>query len=142
MNQRKIDDMIPIALNFLASPLEQFKNIKTAQGKIKSKYAGYIASFGPSVIQAGIAKTLAFYVKPGEADREIIAEFIKYVLIEGYSLNDVNRNNDILSMYLVKINGQPTLTKLNFRNKILEAATACKLAMLTYKIDEEDQHEH
>ena len=141
MNQKKIDDMIPTALRFLALPHEQFKNIKTAHGKIKSKYAGYIASFGPSVIQAGIAKTLAFYIKQSKADRETIANFIKHVLIECYSLTDNNKSKDILSIYLEHTNNNPTLIKLNFRDKILEASTACKLAMFTYQIDKEESHE-
>lgn len=136
MNQKKIDDMIPIALRLLASPHADFANIKTPEGKIKSKYAGYIASFGPSVIQAGIAKTLAFCMKGEEADRTVIADFVKHVLIEGYHLDDSNKSKRLLYIYLDETNNKPTLQKLNYRDKILESATACKLAMFTYETDE------
>ena len=139
MNQKKIDNMIPIALKHLISPHDDFKKIKTHDGKIKSKYAGYIASFGPSVIQAGIAKTLAFYMKGENADRPVIADFVKHVLLEGNDiLADRNKNKKLLNIYLDETNGKTTLQKLNFRDKILEAATACKLAMFTYEMVEEE----
>jgi CRISPR/Cas system CMR-associated protein Cmr5 small subunit len=139
MNQRKIDEMIPIALRNLNSTQDDFKNIKTPEGKIKSKYAGYIASFGPSVIHAGIAKTLAFYAKEGDADRETIANYIKHVLLEGnLNIAESNKGKKLLNLYLDETNGKPTLQKLNIRDKILEAATACKLAMYTYETMEDE----
>ncbi|MEG8947976.1 type III-B CRISPR module-associated protein Cmr5 [Rosettibacter firmus] len=139
MNLKKVDELIPVAIQLLEDPEDDFKNIKTTENKISSKYVGYIASFGPSVIQAGMAKTLAFYKKSGTADRSVITNFIKHVLIKGNSDLKLDKNKDLLTLYLENTNNQPTLKRLNFRDKILEAALACKLAMFTYETKEEEQ---
>lgn len=139
MNLKKVDELIPVALQLLKNPKDDFKNIKTSENKIPSKYAGYIASFGPSVIQAGIAKTLAFYKKGETADRPVITNFIKHVLIDGNPNLKLDKNKELLTLYLENTNDKPTLKKLNFRDRILEAALACKLAMFTYETKEEEQ---
>ncbi|MEW6509186.1 MAG: type III-B CRISPR module-associated protein Cmr5 [Bacteroidota bacterium] len=144
MNLKKVDELIPVALQLLENPSDDFKNIKTTENKIPSKYAGYIASFGPSVIQAGIAKTLAFYKKGETADRPIITNFVKHVLVDGNPNLKLDKNKELLTLYLENANQQTTnqqttLKRLNFRDKILEAALACKLAMFTYETKEEDQ---
>jgi hypothetical protein len=133
MNQRKIDDMIPTALGLLATPPVELKNIKQGEYAIDSEYFGYIASFGPSVIQAGIAKTLAFYIKETDSDRKSIIDFIKLVLIKSYNFTISYQTKDLLAIYNAETSGKTTLQKLAFTEKILESAIACKLAMNTYK---------
>ena len=55
MNQKRIDEMIPIALNLLEHPLDSFKEIKKGN-KIISGYTSAIDAFGPAIIQAGLAE--------------------------------------------------------------------------------------
>jgi CRISPR/Cas system CMR-associated protein Cmr5 small subunit len=137
MNQKRIDKMIPVALNLLANPAQGFTNIKTKENKIESKYSGYIASFGPAVIQAGITKTLAFYSDKisSDSDRKTIAHYIKAVLIEGKMLGGVYGSKELLEIYLSEIKDKTTLQRLSTKSKFLEASIACKLAMQTYEKD-------
>jgi hypothetical protein len=133
MNQRKIEEMIPTALGILASPPEEIRSIIQSEHAIDSEYFGYLASFGPSVIQAGIAKTLAFYMKDTDSDRKCIIDLIKIVLIKSYNFSAGYQTKDLLSIYNTETCGKTTLQKLAFTEKILESTIACKLAFNTYK---------
>ena len=143
MNQRKIDLMIPIALQtLLEMPIEK-KGIKPADYNINKVYVGYMASFGPAVVQSGIAKTLAFYSKAkgeSEGDRKLLLNFIMLVLIKTYPQYEKYSNNDLLYLYEQET-GRPNITtnnRLALTDKILEAAIACKLAMNTYHSQEDN----
>ena len=141
MNQRKIDNMIPFALDELYQMPIGKKEIKAGEYDINKVYFGYMAAFGPSVVQSGIAKTLAFYSKDkgeGEGDRKLILELIKQVYIKAYPAYSSYSSTDLLKLYDDKAK-QPnfsTLQKLDLADKILEAAIACKLVMNTYHAKE------
>ncbi len=136
MNQKRIDEMIPIALNLLEHPLESFKEIKKGT-KIKSGYTSAIDAFGPAVVQAGLAKTLAFYMKESEGtDRRKITAFVKEVI---YPIKNEYKNRNLLDIYIEETRNKSTLEKLRFKDKVLEAITACKLAKLSFELDESEQ---
>lgn len=143
MNQRKIDEMIPTALQTLLKMPKEKNGIKPADYQISKVYVGYMASFGPAVIQSGIAKTLAFYSKAkgeSEGDRKLLLSFIMLVLIKSYPQYEKYSSNDLLQLYEQET-GRPNFTtnsRLALTDKILEAAIACKLAMNTYHSKEEN----
>ncbi|ETR70792.1 MAG: CRISPR-associated Cmr5 family protein [Candidatus Magnetoglobus multicellularis str. Araruama] len=62
MNRQKIDEMIIKAMEIIASNEVEILE----QNKVPSQYIGYIASFGPSVVQTGLIQTVAFYSKNDE----------------------------------------------------------------------------
>lgn len=141
MNQRKIDKMIPIALSLL-SQMEVDKNsMKTGDYEIGKAYFGYMASFGPSVVQSGIAKTLAFYYKAkgeSEGKRSLVTDFIMSVFLETYPDYKKNNAGNLLILYDKVTTEKNTLQRLALADKILEAAIACKLAMETYHAEEKE----
>lgn len=139
MNQKRIDELIPVALQLLENPKPKFSDIKKGQ-KIISGYASAIDAFGPAVVQAGLAKTLAFYMKESEGtDRRKIAELVKEVFKKIYPLNVEYQNKNLLEIYIAETKDKTTLEKLRFKDKVLEAITACKLAKLSFEKDESDQ---
>jgi CRISPR/Cas system CMR-associated protein Cmr5 small subunit len=146
MNQKKIDDMIPFALHLLSEMPIDKKGMKAGNYEISKVYFGYIAAFGPSVVQSGIAKTLAFYSREkgeGEGDRKLILEFIKKVFIMAYTGYNSYSAKDLLELYddETKKPDFLTLQKLDLADKILEAAIACKLVMNTYHAKEKTASE-
>lgn len=146
MNQRKIDDMIPFANEQLATMPINEKGMKPGDYEINKVYFGYMAAFGPSVVQSGIAKTLAFYNKEkgeGEGDRKLILELIKQVFDKAYPNYSSYSSADLLTVYdgETKRTGFSTLQKLALTDKILESAIACKLVMNTYHAKEKTESE-
>lgn len=141
MNQKRIDEMIPEALKLLENPLDKFRDIKSGRDKIKSGYASAIDAFGPAVVQAGLVKTLAFYMKESEStDKRKIAELVKEVMKKIFPMKDEYHDKNLLDIYIAETKDRTTLEKLRFRDKVLEAVTACKLAKLSFGKDESDQN--
>jgi CRISPR/Cas system CMR-associated protein Cmr5 small subunit len=139
MNQRRIDEMIPVALELLENPKAEFSKIKKGN-KIISGYSSAIDAFGPAVVQAGIAKTLAFYMKEsGGTDRRKITELVKAVINEIYHFKNEYKEKNLLDIYIEETKDKPTIEKLRFKDKVLEAVTACKLAKLSFEKDESDK---
>jgi hypothetical protein len=141
MNQKNIEKMIPVAVDILEQDeLKLLKNDKAKNG-IESKYFGYLASFGPSVNQAGIVKTAAVYSK-GDAgnDKEKIADLIKKVLINAGFYNGAEYGSLNLYKLYIKITNNNTANVRSTRQRILECATACKLSMNMFtKIKSEEE---
>jgi CRISPR/Cas system CMR-associated protein Cmr5 small subunit len=146
MNQKKIDDMIHIALKVLRDESGMVKAMKDGDYEIKKVFFGYMAAFGPAVVQSGIAKTLAFYSKTigeSEEDRNIILDFIKQVFVLAYNNYASYNGADLLTIYDKEIQrlNFTTLNRLALADKILEATIACKLAMNTYHAKENPESE-
>ncbi len=142
MNQKKIDEMIPIALKIIRDGSGMVKKMKESEYEVHKVYFGYIASFGPSVVQSGIAKTLAFFSKDSgeakEGDKKIILDLIKQVFITAYSAYAMYNAKGLLEIYDLETQktGFTTINKLALTDKIIEAAIASKLAMNTYHAKE------
>jgi CRISPR/Cas system CMR-associated protein Cmr5 small subunit len=143
MNQKRIDELIPVALRLLENPLDNFKQMMVDKNKIKSSYASAIDAFGPSVIQAGLVKTLAFYMKESEGtNRRAILELIKEVMKKNYPAITNYCDKNLLEIYIEETKNKSTMVQLQFRDKVLEAVTACKLAKLCFeKVDTESKEE-
>ena len=119
--------------------MDSFKEIKKGN-KIISGYTSAIDAFGPAIIQAGLARTLAFYMKKSEGtDRRKIDALVKEVINEVYPLKSEYKNRNLLDIYIQETKNKPTLEKLRFKDKVLEAITACKLAKLSFEKDESEQ---
>jgi len=145
MNQKRIDELIPVALRLFENPLKSFEEIMAGENKnkIKSSYASAIDAFGPSVIQAGLVKTLAFYMKESEGtNRRAILELIKEVMKKNYPAITNYCDKNLLEIYIEETKNKSIMEQLWFRDKVLEAVTACKLAKLCFeKVDTESKEE-
>lgn len=129
MNNRRIEKMIVPAMKILME--EDLGILK--DGKILSKFNGYIASFGPSVVQAGILQTLAFYSREdGEGkERKKINALIRKTLIKSEYLKE-SRNNSLFDALKDKLNSSDSSKRTYWKTLVLEASVACKLAMRTF----------
>jgi len=133
MNEKRIEQMIPIAMNILPT-----LGILTPDGELPSNYSGYIDSFGPTVRQSGLIQAVTFNEKE---ERKKINELLFKVLekseketLKTFGIDISNGDN------LVKLVGKVSgLKKAKLQKLILEAVVACKLAMKTFhKIKVED----
>ncbi len=135
MNQKNIEKLIPIALIELNNSTPDYKLVNP-DDSIDSTYYSYIDSFGISVRMSGLITTLTFYKPLNDEDerkkkhsRVKIYNLFARVLKKGDLLKDWN--GDFLQYVIA--NKEDTIKKLYIRNRIIETAAACKLAIKTFK---------
>ncbi len=126
---RKTDQLIPLAYRAVQ------ENLVAADGRsISKQYNGYIASFGAAVVQSGILAALVFnYREPedshSEEDRRKLMDAIYRVICE----QDGERvqGADLKAYYR-----HEQTDKRRLKQQILDAATAIKLVIRTFKLTE------
>ena len=98
---------------------------------IPKEYKGYISSFGAAIIQSGLLPALYFnHGSEGSTeDREKLMDAVFYILKNGYNIT-ASENN--LLKYAKEQARDNELKKV--KNQILDAATALKLVIRTYKL--------
>jgi len=117
MNKKKIDELIPKAIEKLAK-------LPKKDGGIEKVYQGYLASFGPTVISSGLLQTVMFY--SGDDSKNKVIK-IMYELIK----NDLNTDAKTMQEFLVQNENHKDYA---IKNKILEANIACKLSIRTFEL--------
>jgi CRISPR-associated protein Cmr5 len=142
MNRQKIDEMIIKAMEIIASNEVEILE----QNKVPSQYIGYIASFGPSVVQTGLIQTVAFYSKNDEQNprksneeksRKKVLDLMEKTLVATHRMPSSENN---LLHYLNtqwKQNLNNFNQRIQLKNIVMEACTACKLALRTFEIKKE-----
>lgn len=119
MNKKKIDKLIPLAINAIDENFQTLQNKdKTA---IDKRCQGYLASFGPTVISCGIVKTVAIYADTSDSNK-----LRRKILEIMFSLIGLNVDNFIKN--------ETSSTNYALKNKILEANIACKLSIRTFEL--------
>ncbi len=135
MNQQNIDNLIPVAVEYLSKS----QNRVVKDGKvIDSAYSTYLSSFGPTIIQSGMMKALAVYAKEeGDAKRYVIDEFVKKIMINKNVIEGKYDRTDIhlIDIYIDKIKDKNDLDRMEFEDRILETIIACKLALQLFHIE-------
>lgn len=134
MNNKRIEKMIPKAMEILNNREVKIVEDRDSEKVIPSKFDGYIASYGPSIIQAGLLPTITFYSAKERKDRNKINDLILFTLKKSGLVSDSEERLDEMA----KSNDSDSAKKTKTRNLILEAVTACKLAMKTFKKVKED----
>ena len=116
MNKNTIDKLIPDAI----------KELKTLEksGKIEKVYNGYLASFGPTVITSGLKKTVTIYADKASSNvkRRRVTQIMFDLIgedMDGYVAQKGNEKD------------------YAFKQRLLEANIACKLAIRTFVLREE-----
>jgi len=112
---KRVEKYIPKALEAIVEVGINNENM------IDSQYNGYIASFGASIRQAGLLATVLFYQDDNgaEKDRHKIIDAIEFIIGERLLSSEVPSNTT--------------------KKKVLDAATALKLAIRTYeKVQKEE----
>ncbi|MDZ4809890.1 MAG: type III-B CRISPR module-associated protein Cmr5 [Bacteroidota bacterium] len=124
----RIKKYIPLALQGIQLQLSPGNN------EVNEKYDGYAASLGPAIITSGLLPAIAFYTdlhRSGEGDvrRFKIIKLITSILTnDGETILNPNSDNSLLEHLLLPANN----TRL-FRDKILDAVIALKLAFRNFK---------
>lgn len=113
--RKRVEEYIPQALKAIVE-------VKINNGNtIESQYNGYISSFGASIRQAGLLATVLFYQDDNNAekDRHKIIDAIEFIIGEKLSNSQTPSH----------------MTKM----KVLDAATALKLAIRTYEKTQKEE---
>ncbi|MCB4204626.1 hypothetical protein LF845_06595 [Deferribacterales bacterium Es71-Z0220] len=119
-----VEKLIPYALEAAEQNLAE-------SGKIKKVYNGYISGFGATVIQAGLIPAAANLEKDTDrtkGSRRLIADALLHIL-EKMGYKDIDKKS--LTRTAIKYK-----EKIKFKNDILDAATALKLAIRTFKLED------
>lgn len=142
MNQKRIEKMIPIAIEVLPTiPVDSddtksdTKKYIVNNDELASNYSSYIDSFGPTLRQSGLIQVVFFNEK--NKDRQAINKLIFEVLKQYYGENfdgllDNNKKVDNLKDLVKRFEDDP-VKKRKLEKMVLEAVIACKLAMKTFK---------
>ncbi|MFW3342953.1 type III-B CRISPR module-associated protein Cmr5 [Aliarcobacter butzleri] len=121
MYNKNLEKLIPITLNII----ENHKKNMFAENsnKIKSEFNGYFASFGPSVLMAGLNQTVMFFDDKDKKDKKLVNTIIFEILKE--MKWDENKQNlkDLVLEY------NPLI-----KSRVLEVVTSCKLAIRTFEL--------
>lgn len=146
-NKRKIDEYIPKAINSLS------KNEKIViNGKIKSGFAGQIATFSVAVSTGSLLSAVAFFSenKKSTVERQELMNVI-YEIITGENVREKEANNsDSVLLSYVKEKYEQThgqnkdanslLDYGQFQQDILNAAIAVKLGINFFQKENESEN--
>jgi CRISPR-associated protein Cmr5 len=130
---RQIENLIPFAL-------ESAELLKNEKGKIPNEYSGYIASFGASVIQAGLKPAIAFSERKSSKsseDRSKLMEAVCYIIMKQKGDNpDLVDDSKSLLKYVLKYESAGNTM---IKDYVLDAATALKLAIRTFEFEPKEE---
>lgn len=131
---RKIAHLIPAALQ----AIDQVLLASEPSGRIPKGYQGAIAGFGVSLLQMGLLPTLAVYTDEdhnADINRQKLLQVLQKILMHeqckfaGKQL--LGRESSLLLDAL-----QPGFPQAALRDHLIQAATAFKLAIRTYKLSD------
>ena len=130
MQNRNLEKLIPIVSNIIDSKLKAYKEESDKEKKkslchITKKFNGYFASYGPSILMAGLYQTIYSYANKEKCVNSMILEAMKemeWIDNSKEDLKDVVKIGDNIDILL--------------KNRILEIVVACKLAIRTFELEE------
>lgn len=122
MNNKRVEELISKAIEYIETNKKQFEK----DGGIDKVYSGYLNSFGPSVITAGLLQTATFY--QGDSKKKKIVEML-FSILHDNTIIDTNEKN--LVEFLCK---DDNYKNISIKNKVIEAVVACKLAIKTFDL--------
>jgi CRISPR/Cas system CMR-associated protein Cmr5 small subunit len=146
MNKKRVETMMIEAMSLLNDERRYREMFATTDGKrkIHSRFNGYAASFGPSVIQAGLLQTLAFFCRADREaeddaegkDRKVVVKLMEDVLAQAGYLHPVPDGGTLFDTVREQIRERPG-DRTRLKSLVLEASAACKLVMRTFPVEKE-----
>jgi CRISPR-associated protein Cmr5 len=131
---RKIEHLIPAALDAIDDVLVA----EYGKDAIPSGYQSAISGFGATLLQMGLLPTLAVYSDEGsdaEIVRQKLLEVLKKIIAHDDSRFSVDGKNLLgKKKDLLKDALQPGFPQASFKEHLLQASLAFKLAIRTYKL--------
>lgn len=130
--KKDIEKLIPRAVE----AIEQI--LLNSDEQVPKEYKGYAASLGPSIINSGLKPALAFYTDTHREKQDEREKVLRLKLLQAiyFTLENVEIS-DIKSDTLFREVLSPNQNELLWKNKIMNASIALKLALRTFKQTEE-----
>lgn len=129
--KKRIEKLVPVAIKEAGETLIKKDKNGNNLGYIPKEFKGYISSFGASVIQSGLIPTLAFFSND-EGSKENRSKILDAIF---QILELKSESNNLLKYVVDKYDGDEEFDKELLKEKIMDTATALKLAIRTYKLD-------
>lgn len=124
---RRIDKLIPKAIEAAGRHL-------STEGIIHSEYNGYISSFGSAVLQSGLKAAIAFNESESSGSAKDKRPLMRAIL-ELVTKTIVEKDSKAKLLDHVLSFGENTSA---IKDEIMDAATALKLAIRTFKLDKKE----
>ncbi len=124
--KREIEKLIAPAIEAAEKHLQK-------EGTIASQYNGYISSFGAAVMQSGLLPAIAFNEKTtsgSEEDRSCLMRAILQII----KASPLEKGETLIKYVLATSETE----RRAMRRDILNAATALKLAIRTFRLEKRD----
>jgi len=122
---KKLNRLTPLALKSAKNLVEN--------GRIPREYNGYIASFGASIILSGLLPAVAFYENINAVANQDKTKMTKAIL------SIIKEDKRISEEYGTLMDFVLSSGVANIKQEILDAATALKLAIRTFKFTEKEK---
>ncbi|MCJ7483641.1 MAG: hypothetical protein MUO31_11830 [Thermodesulfovibrionales bacterium] len=137
MIEKNIKTMIPLAMEIIEK-----SEIYIAGKGVENIYHGYISSFLPSVSQSTLLKVLEFYELKDKNNKrnKIIPILFDILAHEKIKLVDSGSRNKSLLEITTQCKND-AVSYRNWKNRIAEAAIACKFAMRTFQVIKKEEME-
>lgn len=129
--------MINSRIEKYIQPAYRFLSNNSENGSYVNTFKGYIASFGPTVLQAGLKQAVAFYLS-SESEKEgkkKVLDGIRYCVESENTKNDLQdiSKEELFKYFLSRCSSKED-EKL-FKEEVLSAVTALKLSLRAFKIN-------
>ena len=146
MNDR-INALIPRAIEVIDKV-----DIANSKGEVNSKFKGYIASFGSSIVLSGLLPSISFYTDTSSINGDPTPGQNRNLLLKAITLLlDPNNPSDLMDHVLKKSLNNPATSPKNadveitmadldidqleiLQDDIFDAALALKMALRTFKL--------
>lgn len=129
--ENRVDSFLPLAFRAIEKVKVDDNTFVQRNGIIPKEYKGYISSLGANIVQAGVKAAITFYEAEesgSKGDRRLINAAIKYILTNHPNPEPEHYSDYKLTALLIGADIQHKALE------ILDAATALKLALRTYKM--------
>ena len=126
MYNRNLEKLTPICMSVIEELSHTNEKDMKKNAGLKKEFNGYFASFGPSVIMAGLNQTVAFYADTSKKSKQGYVNTIIWQVLKKMQWDD---NENSLTDY---VKTRDILRK----NRVLEVVVACKLAIRTFDLKE------
>lgn len=120
---KKLDSLIPLAINAANNNIAK-------NGSIPKEYNGYISSFGASA-RSGLKPAVAFFENKNADSVQDKTQLMKAVLEIICKYRQIHQEHATLMEYVLSSETDGFLKK-----DVMDAATALKLAIRTFKFDD------
>ena len=126
MYNRNLEKLTPICMKIIYKLSNDNEKDMKKNGGLKKDFNGYFASFGPSVIMAGLNQTVSFYADTSKKSKQGYVNTIIWDVLKEMNWAE---NENSLTNYVKNRN-------ILRKDRILEVVTACKLAIRTFDLKE------